>query len=229
MPSSIPASRSTICERAADHSGLTRRSQRVRCRPATLLAPRAASPQLRARRRAEPAGARLRRCCRWSGRRGRPTRSTSPRSCRPPSAAHWLGTDAFGRDIVSLLLAGARSTILVGIIAVGIGLTFGVASACSRRRKRGWTEEIIMRFSDFTFAFPAVLSAIMLAAVFGAGHGQRSIIAIGIFQHPDLRPPDARLGQRDLGARIRAGRARLRARASSASPSSMCCPTSCRC
>src|SRR5882762_7689507 len=104
---------------------------------------------------------------------------------RPPSAAHWLGTDVFGRDIVSLLLVGARSTIMVGIIAVGIGLTFGVCLGLIAAARKGWTEELIMRMSDFTFAFPAVLSAIMLAAVVGPGM-VTSIIAIGIFQIPTL-------------------------------------------
>ncbi|MGJ4958763.1 ABC transporter permease [Bradyrhizobium sp. HKCCYLRH2015] len=102
---------------------------------------------------------------------------------RPPSAAHWLGTDVLGRDIVSLLLVGARATILVGIIAVGIGLTCGVCLGLIAAARRGWTEELIMRFSDFTFAFPAVLSAIMLAAVIGPGMAT-SIAAIGIFQIP---------------------------------------------
>ncbi|MDU3132643.1 MAG: ABC transporter permease [Bradyrhizobium sp.] len=102
---------------------------------------------------------------------------------RPPSAAHWLGTDVLGRDIVSLLLVGARATILVGIIAVGIGLTCGVCLGLIAAAQRGWTEELIMRFSDFTFAFPAVLSAIMLAAVIGPGM-VTSITAIGIFQIP---------------------------------------------
>jgi peptide/nickel transport system permease protein len=102
---------------------------------------------------------------------------------RLPSAAHWLGTDAFGRDIVSLLLVGARSTIMVGIIAVGIGLTSGVCLGLIAAARRGWTEELIMRLSDFTFAFPAVLSAIMLAAVVGPGM-LTSITAIGIFQVP---------------------------------------------
>ena len=102
---------------------------------------------------------------------------------RPPSAAHWLGTDQLGRDIVSLLLVGARSTILVGIIAVGIGLTFGVCLGLIASARKGWVEELIMRMSDFTFAFPAVLSAIMLAAVIGPGM-LTSIMAIGIFQVP---------------------------------------------
>jgi peptide/nickel transport system permease protein len=102
---------------------------------------------------------------------------------RPPSAAHWLGTDVLGRDIVSLLLVGARSTILVGIIAVGIGLSFGVMLGLIAAARKGWVAELIMRMSDFTFAFPAVLSAIMLAAVAGPGM-LTSITAIGIFQIP---------------------------------------------
>jgi peptide/nickel transport system permease protein len=102
---------------------------------------------------------------------------------KPPSSAHWLGTDVFGRDIVSLLLVGARATIAVGIIAVGIGLSFGVCLGLIAAARRGWTEELIMRMSDFTFAFPAVLSAIMLAAAVGPGM-VTSITAIGIFQIP---------------------------------------------
>jgi peptide/nickel transport system permease protein len=102
---------------------------------------------------------------------------------RPPSAAHWLGTDAFGRDIVSLLLVGARSTILVGVIAVGIGLNFGVCLGLIAAARKGWVAELILRMSDFTFAFPAVLSAIMLAAAIGPGM-VTSITAIGIFQIP---------------------------------------------
>jgi peptide/nickel transport system permease protein len=102
---------------------------------------------------------------------------------RPPSAEHWLGTDVLGRDIVSMLLVGARSTIMVGIIAVGIGLTFGVCLGLIAAARKGWTEELIMRMSDFTFAFPAVLSAIMLAAAVGPGM-VTSITAIGIFQIP---------------------------------------------
>ena len=102
---------------------------------------------------------------------------------KPPSAAHWLGTDALGRDIVSLLLMGARSTILVGVIAVGIGLTFGVCLGLIAAARKGWVAELIMRMSDFTFAVPAVLSAIMLAAVIGPGM-VTSITAIGIFQIP---------------------------------------------
>lgn len=102
---------------------------------------------------------------------------------RPPGAAHWLGTDAFGRDVASLLLVGARNSILVGVIAVGIGLTVGAALGLLAAARRGWVEEAVMRLADFTFAFPAILSAIMLTAVWGAGV-VNSIIAIGIFNIP---------------------------------------------
>ncbi len=101
----------------------------------------------------------------------------------PPGARHWLGTDAYGRDVASLLLVGARSSILVGVIAVGIGLTIGTALGLLAAARRGWVEELVMRLADFTFAFPAILSAIMLTAVFGAGIGN-AIMAIGIFNIP---------------------------------------------
>jgi peptide/nickel transport system permease protein len=102
---------------------------------------------------------------------------------KPVSAQHWLGTDTFGRDVVSLLLVGARSSIAVGLIAVGIGMGLGCSLGLLASARRGWTEELIMRLADFTFAFPAILSAIMLTAVFGAGM-VNAIIAIGIFNVP---------------------------------------------
>ena len=110
-----------------------------------------------------------------------------PAKLQAPSAAHWLGTDSLGRDITSQLLVGAQNSIVVGLIAVGIGLCIGVALGClasaSRASGRGWVEELIMRASDFTFAFPALLSAIMLTAIYGPGLVM-SIVAIGIFNIP---------------------------------------------
>ena len=100
-----------------------------------------------------------------------------------PSATHWLGTDPFGRDIASHLLVGAQNSILVGVIAVGIGLGAGVALGCLAAARRGWVEELIMRACDFTFAFPALLTAIMLTAIYGPGLAM-SIVAIGIFNIP---------------------------------------------
>ena len=102
---------------------------------------------------------------------------------QPPGSLHWLGTDPFGRDVASLMLVGARNSILVGLIAVSIGLAVGTALGLLAAARGGWLEELIMRLADFTFAFPAILSAIMLTAVFGAGL-VNAIIAIGIFNIP---------------------------------------------
>ena len=106
-----------------------------------------------------------------------------PNKLRGPSAAHWLGTDQIGRDVASLLLAGARNSILVGVIAVGIGLTVGTALGLLAAARRGWVEELVMRLSDFAIAFPALLSAIIMTAVFGPGI-VNAIIAIGIYNIP---------------------------------------------
>lgn len=101
----------------------------------------------------------------------------------PPSPQFWMGTDAFGRDVLSQIMVGARSSIAVGVIAVGIGMVFGVSLGLLASALRGWVEEVIMRMSDFTFAFPAILSAIMMTAVFGPSM-VNAIIAIGIFNIP---------------------------------------------
>lgn len=106
-----------------------------------------------------------------------------PGRLQGPNATHWLGTDPFGRDVASLLLMGARASIMVGVIAVSIGLLFGTALGLLAAARRGWVEEAIMRLADFGFAFPAILSAIMLTAVFGAGM-VNAIIAIGIYNIP---------------------------------------------
>lgn len=110
-----------------------------------------------------------------------------PHRLLPPGATHWLGTDHLGRDLASQLLVGAQSSIAVGVVAVGIGLLAGVAlgllAAAQRERGRNWVDELVMRCADFTFAFPALLSAIMLGAVYGPGL-VTSMVAIGIFNIP---------------------------------------------
>jgi len=106
-----------------------------------------------------------------------------PHRLAAPSSAHWLGTDSLGRDIASQLLVGSQNSIVVGVIAVGIGLSLGVALGCLAAARGGWVDELVMRASDLTFAFPALLSAIMLSASVGPGLAT-SIVAIGIFNIP---------------------------------------------
>ena len=100
------------------------------------------------------------------------------------SAAHWLGTDHLGRDILSMLMVGARTSIAVALVAVGIGMGIGVPLGLfAAARRNSWVDELIMRGNDLVFAFPALLIAIMITAVFGAG-AVNAIIAIGIFNIP---------------------------------------------
>ncbi|XYK78633.1 MAG: ABC transporter permease [Labrenzia sp.] len=101
-----------------------------------------------------------------------------------PSWEHWLGTDQFGRDILSMIMVGARTSIAVALVAVGIGMSVGVPlGLAAAARKGGWLDEVIMRANDLVFAFPSLLIAVMITAVFGAS-ALNAIIAIGIFNIP---------------------------------------------
>jgi len=97
-----------------------------------------------------------------------------------PSAAHWFGTDHFGRDTLSMIMLGARNALAVGLAAVGIGVGVGLPLGLIAAMRRGWVEGLVMRATDLTFAFPAVLTAVLIAALAGPG-GINAIIAVGIF------------------------------------------------
>lgn len=102
---------------------------------------------------------------------------------KTPSATHLFGTDHFGRDILSMVMVGSRNSIAVALVAVGIGMGIGVPLGCWAAARRGWVDEALMRFNDVVFAFPALLSAVMITAIFGPG-AVNAIIAIGIFNIP---------------------------------------------
>jgi peptide/nickel transport system permease protein len=102
---------------------------------------------------------------------------------QPPSREHWFGTDQFGRDVLSMIMIGARNSIAVALVAVGIGMGIGVPLGCWAAARGGLVDEALMRFNDVVFAFPALLSAIMITAIFGPG-AVNAIIAIGIFNIP---------------------------------------------
>jgi peptide/nickel transport system permease protein len=100
-----------------------------------------------------------------------------------PSAAHWLGTDHFGRDVATRLMIGARNSIMVGVVAVGIGLVSGVSLGLLAAARGGWVDDLVARGADIMFAFPAIVSAILITAIYGPG-AVNAIIAIGIFNVP---------------------------------------------
>ena len=103
---------------------------------------------------------------------------------RPPSADHWFGTDQLGRGIFSMVMVGARASIAVAVVAVGIGMAFGVPlGLAAAARRGGWLDEVIMRTNDLIFAFPSLVIAILITAVFGPS-ALNAIVAIGIFNIP---------------------------------------------
>ncbi|MGK9234640.1 ABC transporter permease [Inquilinus limosus] len=103
-----------------------------------------------------------------------------PQKLQGPSALHWLGTDQLGRDTLSRIMVGARTSVAVGVVAVAIGLVLGVPLGLWAAARRGWTDEVLGRAVDLTFAFPAILSAILITALLGPG-AVNAILAIGIF------------------------------------------------
>ena len=92
------------------------------------------------------------------------------------SSRHWLGTDKFGRDIFCQILMGARTTLFVGVVAVGVAAVIGVPLGIVAAMASRWTGEALMRGNDLLLAFPALLLAIMFGAIFGGvdarGHGR---------------------------------------------------------
>ncbi|MFE6155984.1 ABC transporter permease [Streptomyces sp. NPDC057889] len=100
-----------------------------------------------------------------------------------PSPEYWFGTDKFGRDVFSQILVGSRTTLFVGFVAVGVAAVVGVPLGIVAGMAPRWFGELLMRGNDLLLAFPALLLAIMFAAVYGAGT-LVAMIAIGIASIP---------------------------------------------
>ena len=107
-----------------------------------------------------------------------------PNRLLTPGGAHLLGTDHFGRDILSMVMMGARTSIAVALVAVGIGMGLGMPLGLWAAARRGsLLDDVIMRGNDLVFAFPSLVIAILITAVFGPS-AVNAIIAIGIFNIP---------------------------------------------
>ncbi|WP_121060745.1 ABC transporter permease [Chachezhania antarctica] len=103
---------------------------------------------------------------------------------QPPSMQHLLGTDQLGRDILSMIMVGAGTSIAVAALSVVIGLVFGVPlGLVAASNKDGWLDELIMRWNDVVFAFPFLALAILITAVLGAS-AANAVLAFGIFNIP---------------------------------------------
>ena len=100
-----------------------------------------------------------------------------------PSPEHWLGTDNLGRDMASLVMAGTYTSFLVAALAVAIGAGIGVPLGLAAAAWGGAVEWLVLRLSDFVFAFPAVVVAILITTLVGPG-ASNAVVAIGIFNIP---------------------------------------------
>jgi peptide/nickel transport system permease protein len=112
-----------------------------------------------------------------------PTRVRVAMRLKAPLELGLLGTDHFGRDVVSMLMAGAWNSLVIAWPAVLLGASVGVAIGCTAAALRGAFDEIAMRAADVIFAFPAVLSAIMLGSLVGSGPFA-AVLAIAVFNIP---------------------------------------------
>ena len=112
-----------------------------------------------------------------------PTALNFAEKLQAPSLRHWFGTDNFGRDVLSMIMVGARNSIAVSIVAVVVGAGIGVPLGAVAAARGGWIDGVVMRMSDLAFAFPALLTAVIITAIFGPG-AVNAMIAIGIFNIP---------------------------------------------
>jgi peptide/nickel transport system permease protein len=112
-----------------------------------------------------------------------PNRMNLPLRFQAPGPSHLLGTDQYGRDILSRVMKGAVNSLVVGWVAVGIGLGFGLLLGSLAAFWGGWKGEGVMRLADVLYGFPAVLSALLITSIFGPGI-VNSMVAIGIFNIP---------------------------------------------
>jgi peptide/nickel transport system permease protein len=106
-----------------------------------------------------------------------------PQALRPPSGAHWFGTDELGRDVLSRVLTGLQASMTVAVVSVACAAVVGTALGVSAGYRGGWLDTVVMRAVDVMFAFPVLLLAMAIVAVLGPGLGT-TIAAIGIVYVP---------------------------------------------
>jgi peptide/nickel transport system permease protein len=113
-----------------------------------------------------------------------PIKSNQRLSLTPPSGDHLMGTDRFGRDILSRVLWAGQTSLPIGIVAVAIGVIFGVSVGLLAAYYGGWVDAVSMRVVDLLLAFPGILLALVIIAILG-GSLTNLMIAVGIASVPD--------------------------------------------
>ena len=112
-----------------------------------------------------------------------PTRVRILAKLQPPLTQGLLGTDHLGRDVLSMLMAGAFNSLSISMLSVAVGMTVGTSLGVAAAARRGWFEAAVMRLCDAMFAFPPILSAIMAGSLLGPG-AMTAVVSIGAFMVP---------------------------------------------
>lgn len=112
-----------------------------------------------------------------------PNQMNIPNRLKPPSSAHWFGTDEFGRDLFSRILAGARVSLVVGLLSAGIAALGGILIGAVSGYFGGWLDEVIMRLMDALMALPGIVMALLIISLRGPGL-VNTALALGIMGIP---------------------------------------------
>jgi peptide/nickel transport system permease protein len=102
---------------------------------------------------------------------------------KPPSTAHWLGTDQLGRDVLSRMIYGARISLLIGTVVVGLAASVGTLVGVVAGYAGGWLDEGLMRLTDVFFAFPALILAMAISGALGPSL-TNAMLAIAVVSWP---------------------------------------------
>ena len=100
-----------------------------------------------------------------------------------PDGLHWLGTDHLGRDTLSRIILGARTSMVAMVLIIGSAMAIGIGMGTVAGYRRGWTEEVIMRFIDVGLALPSLIIALAIMGIFGTGY-TNMIIALTLAFFP---------------------------------------------
>ena len=142
----------------------------------------------------------------------------------PPNATYWLGTDDYGRDVLSRLLMGARLSLAMGIGATLFSVAIGVPIGLAAGYFRGWVDEVLMRAADVLMAIPAIMLGLLVLAVTPPALW-KTALAVGFVYIPLIARVARSVTPRPCQRGLRAGRAGARREAPATSCSARSCPT----
>ena len=118
-----------------------------------------------------------------------PTANDFAAMTEPPSLAHWLGTDQFGRDLLSRIIYGARTALIIGFVSAFVGGFAGLVLGVGSAYFGGWIDLVLQRVMDILMAFPLIIMALAVVSIFGTGLQNVITISSRRCSHKSIWPP----------------------------------------